>query len=133
MGRKQTVEEALRSMKAHNAEHVVVIERGGPVGIVRRHDLTLIDGCTDRPAEELTIEDVMDPAVYAVDVRMPLAEVVRGMAIEQLGVAVVLERSAVIGLFTAADAMGVLVSMLSVEGSRAAPVNRAPSQLAAVC
>jgi CBS domain-containing protein len=118
MGRNQTLEEAARSMRTHAAQCVVVVHRGRPVGVVNRQDLALIDALSDLPSEGMTVQDAMMTSIYQVDVATPVGEVIRAMAAEQQGVAVVIDRAAVRGVFTAMDGVEMLATALAERGRR---------------
>lgn len=134
MGRRQTLEEALRSMKAHGVDYVVVVERGCAVGVSSRHDLALADSISNLPAEGLTVEDAMMTSIYEVEAQTPVAEVLRTMALEQRTVAVVTEGSAVKGVFSAMDGIRMLAMALEQRGRRPPKmVEGSPSKLTAVC
>ena len=132
MGRKQTLEEALSTMRAHDVDHVVVVERGNPVGVLSRHELTIVDAFSDLPADGLTVEDVMSTAFYRTPSHTALADVVRGMADERASVAVIVDGSAVMGVFTAADGLRLFAKLLE-EGPRRRFGGSRTAELAAVC
>jgi CBS domain-containing protein len=118
MGRNQTLEEAKKSMKSHDAPCVVVVHRGRAVGVVTRRELTLIDTVSDAPFEALTLKDVMLSSPFEVAATMPVRDVIEKMVAEELPVAVVTDHAAVRGVFTAMDAVRVLAEALAERGRR---------------
>jgi acetoin utilization protein AcuB len=130
MGRNQTLEEAQRTLRAHDAECVVVVHRGHPIGVVSRRDLSIVDALSDMPVEGMTVQDVMIPSLLRIDVDTPVADVLRLMATEQQPVAVLTRNGVVSGVFTSMEALRVIAAtMAERSGSRAAVVERSRPSL----
>jgi acetoin utilization protein AcuB len=100
-------------MRAHRIRHLPVLEGARLVGIVSDHDLHLIETLPDCAPDEVTVEDAMTEAVYAVGPDDPIDAVAEQMAARKYGCAVVVNRrGAVEGIFTTVDAMQVLADVL---------------------
>lgn len=103
--------EALASMSRHGFRHLPVVEGDEVVGIVSERDLLRME--VFLKSMHLLVSDVMSRDPYVVRVGTPLVEVVREMAREKLGSAVIVNgRNAVVGIFTTTDGMKVLCECL---------------------
>ena len=99
-------------MQKHQGRHLPVLEGGKLVGVVTQRDLYLIETFKDIDPETVPVEDAMTMDVYCVEPDDTLESVVRHMADQKIGCAVVMARTKVTGLFTTTDAMRALVALL---------------------
>lgn len=99
-------------MKKYGVRHLPVRSGGKLVGVLTDRDLKL--GVSLDKAENLAVEEVMTPEPYSVTPNTSLAEVVKQMAKKKYGCAIVTEKQgAVVGIFTASDALRVMAESLS--------------------
>ncbi|OQW46409.1 MAG: hypothetical protein A4S09_05415 [Proteobacteria bacterium SG_bin7] len=109
--RKMTVKEAGLFMEGCRIRHLPVIENSKIVGIVSDRDLQKAGSF--RGPGELLVEDVMTRQPYCVKKGANIAGVVRAMAHERIGSAIVLdEQDQIIGIFTTTDGMLLLSEIL---------------------
>src|SRR5262245_50968853 len=104
IGPDQTLADAHALMRGHRIRHLPVIRDGMVVGIVTQRDLMLIESLPDVKPSEVPVEDAMTREVFVVAPRTPIAEVAATMAERRLGSAVVMDKNAVVGMFTVTDA-----------------------------
>lgn len=120
IGLSVTLAEARRLMRERGIRHLPVLDGGRLVGIVSQRDLYLaaslpgVDPATD------TVREAMSGEPYAVPPGAPLHEVAATMAERRLGSAVVVDRGAVIGVFTTVDALRALATLAGRRRLRAA-------------
>ena len=112
VGLDQTLATAHAIMQKHQGRHLPVLEGGKLVGVVTQRDLYLIETFKDIDPETVPVEDAMTMDVYCVEPDDTLESVVRHMADQKIGCAVVMARTKVTGLFTTTDAMRALVALL---------------------
>jgi acetoin utilization protein AcuB len=98
--------EARKLMLEHHVRHLPVIRDGELAGIVTDRDLKLLLGPEfDYPdPRELTVEDAYVDHGYVVDIETPLADVLRAMAEQHIGAALVTRKGKLAGIFTTNDA-----------------------------
>ncbi len=112
IGRDQPLIAAHRMMREFHIRHLPVLAGGALVGIVSDRDLKFIEALKDVDPETVTIEEAMSQAPYTVAPETPLGDVVKAMARERYGAALVVEHGHVVGIFTAIDALKVLADVL---------------------
>ncbi len=107
----RTIADARGVMRARGIRHLPVVDGGKLVGLVSQRDLYLletlkgIDPAAERVGEAMTAEP------YAVSPGTPIDEVAQVMAERKLGSAIVVDRGAVIGVFTTVDALRALATL----------------------
>ena len=100
------VDEAERFMREHKIRHLPVMDGGKLKGVVTDRDIKLMlgpDFAYPNP-RELKVGNVMIEDCYIVDIATPLAAVLRHMAEQRLGSALVTRRDKLAGVFTSTDA-----------------------------
>lgn len=110
IGLAQSVQQAHDMMREYNLRHLPVLKGGKLDGIVTDRDVKLasnFDGVSD-----LKIEDIMTQDPYTVSPETQVSEVVRHLAEDKLGCAIVLEDNKVVGIFTVTDALTYLADKL---------------------
>jgi CBS domain-containing protein len=100
------IEAAVEFMGRHNIRHLPVTTKGALASLVSDRDIKLVLGpdlahSSDR---ELKVRDAMVKDCYVVDLATPLAAVLRHMAMQRIGSAVVTRRGKLAGVFTTSDA-----------------------------
>jgi acetoin utilization protein AcuB len=106
-----SIREASEFMKKNRIRHLPIVNHGKVVGIVSERDLKQAEILSD--AMQVIVSDVMTPNPYCAIVGTPLSEVAHEMAKHKYGCAVVLNGTAIVGIFTSTDGMRVLSSLLS--------------------
>ena len=100
------IEQAMEFLRTHKIRHLPVTTTGALTSLVCDRDIKLVLGPdfaypSDR---ELKVRDAMVKDCYIVDLATPLAAVLRHMAAQRIGSAVVTRRGKLAGVFTANDA-----------------------------
>lgn len=100
------IDAAVEFMRRHQIRHLPVTAKGALTSLVSDRDIKLVLGpdFASPSSRELTVRDAMVKECYIVDLATPLAEVLRHMATERIGSAVVTRRGKLAGVFTANDA-----------------------------
>jgi acetoin utilization protein AcuB len=83
------------------------------VGVLTQRDLYFLETITGVDVAIDTVTDAMSPDVYSVAPDERVRDVARTMADRKLGCAVVVDRDAVVGIFTATDALRHLADSIS--------------------
>jgi acetoin utilization protein AcuB len=112
IGDEQSLRTAHDLMHRHGIRHLPVLHGGKLKGLVSLRDLHLVETLRDVDPATLRVEEAMTQDVYAVGPKTSLKEVVKEMAERKLGSAVVIEGSAVVGVFTTVDALALLAELL---------------------
>lgn len=112
IGDEQSLSTAHELMHRYGIRHLPVLHGGKLTGVVSLRDLHLVETLRDVDPTTVRVEEAMTQDVYAVNPKTPLKEVVREMAERKLGSAVVVEGTAVVGVFTTVDALDVLAELL---------------------
>jgi len=110
-------------MLARNIHHVPVVDGGEIVGIISASDIDTLYRCPYADLSRAIVADAMSAAPYVVSIFTPIEEVVRTMAAQRWGSAVVVDRKRrVRGIFTTVDALGLLAGLtVSHRGQSATP------------
>ncbi len=119
VGPNEPMSSAERLMKKYDLHHLPVWTDGKLVGIVSEADVQLVRTISAGQLDAVTVGAAMTRNVYAPSLSTPLVEVVRTMAERRIGSAVVVDGGRIVGVFTATDAMRVLVDAL--EGRHSGP------------
>jgi CBS domain-containing protein len=100
------IEAAVEFMRRHKIRHLPVTTKGTLTSIVSDRDIKLVLGpdFAYPSSRELKVRDAMVQDCYIVDLATPLASVLRHMATQRIGSAVVTRRGKLAGVFTANDA-----------------------------
>jgi len=109
----QSLAAAHKLMRSHRLRHLPVLDAAGRlVGIVSERDLYLLETFKDVDAQAVQVEAAMTSDIYAVSPGEPLGNVVREMARNKNGCALVVESGNVVGIFTAIDALQAFAEQL---------------------
>jgi acetoin utilization protein AcuB len=128
IGSARTLDEARRLMRERGIRHLPVVDGGALVGLVSQRDIYLAETLKGVDPETDPVREAMSGEPYAVGPDASLADVAATMAERKLGSAIVVDRGAVIGVFTTVDA---LRSLAALAGRRAAgrqPHRRSPDR-----
>jgi CBS domain-containing protein len=100
------IDDAVAFMRTHKIRHLPVTSGGELQSVVSDRDIKLVLGpdFAYPNSRELKVRDAMVQDCYIVDVGTPLSAVLRHMALERIGSAVVTRHGKLIGVFTANDA-----------------------------
>jgi len=109
IGRDQSLAKAREAMQRFGVRHLPVLDGGALVGILTDRDVRLVESIAD--PEETLVEEAMTPEPYVVQADAFLRDVAREMSQHKYGCAVVLERGAVVGIFTTIDALRALLEV----------------------
>ena len=108
----KTLAQAHQAMREKGIRHLPVVEGGRLVGLVSQRDLYLLETLKGVDVARETIDEAMTADPIAVPPDALLEEVAEAMAARKHGSAVVVDRGAVVGIFTTTDALRALVSVL---------------------
>jgi acetoin utilization protein AcuB len=117
IGRDQPLASALALMTRLGVRHLPVLDAGVLVGIVSDRDLRFAETIPGVDPKKTLVEDAMTPEPYAVAADATLRDVVEEMIAHKYGCAVVMERAAVVGIFTTIDALRALLSLERPKGN----------------
>lgn len=113
IGRSASLAKAHDLMREHDIRHLPVMQGGRVVGIVSRGDLHLLETIGEFPLEAVDVAEAMTANPYVVPSETPVDTVVDTMAQHKYGSTIVVGADGeVVGIFTAIDAMRVLVDRL---------------------
>lgn len=108
------IDAAVEFMRTHKIRHLPVTTKGALTSVVSDRDIKLVLGpdFAYPSSGELKVRDAMVKDCYIVDLATPLAAVLRHMASERIGSAVVTRRGKLAGVFTANDACRIFANYL---------------------
>jgi acetoin utilization protein AcuB len=112
VGPQVSLADAHTMMRQHQVRHLPVVRAGEILGMVTSRDLALIESLADVDPTEVTVDEAMSTEVYAVSPDAPLRMVASDMAERKIGSTVVVDGTAVIGIFTVTDACRALALVL---------------------
>jgi acetoin utilization protein AcuB len=111
VGIADTLADAHRVMRERGIRHLPVLDGGRLVGVVSQRDLYLAESLEGVDPASDTVREAMCGDPYTVPPGAPLGEVAATMAERKVGSAIVVDRGAVIGVFTTVDALRALASI----------------------
>ena len=112
IGADQPLSAAHRIMRAHGIRHLPVLEVGRLVGVVSQHDLHFMETLKDVDPDEVAVAEAVSPNTFTVTRRTSLHRAAAAMAEHRIGAAVVVDaQGAVVGVFTATDALRALAAL----------------------
>lgn len=112
IGHDQTLKLAHERMHQFGVRQLPVLDRGVLVGVLDERDIALLGAMAPRQAVDATVEEAMSSEPYAVEPDTDAEIVTAHMAQHKSGCAVVMENKKVLGVFTSADALSLLTSLL---------------------
>jgi len=98
------IEQAIEFMREHKIRHLPVTTKGALTSLVTDRDVKLVLGPDFAYPRDLKVRDAIVKDCYIVDLATPLSVVLRHMAEQRIGSAVVTRRGKLAGIFTANDA-----------------------------
>ncbi len=100
------IDAAVEFMRTHKIRHLPVTANGALTSVVSDRDIKLVLGpdFAYPSSLKLKVRDAMVKDCYIVDVTTPLSAVLRHMASQRIGSALVTRRGNLAGVFTANDA-----------------------------
>ena len=109
---RHTLAEAHQTMRERGVRHLPVIDDGKVIGVVSQRDLYLLETLRGVDAARELVEEAMSSEPFVVDPDAALEDVAEAMAFHKHGSALVVEGSAIVGIFTTTDALRALVTLL---------------------
>jgi CBS domain-containing protein len=100
------IEQAIEFLRIHKIRHLPVTTKGALTSVVSDRDIKLVLGpdFAYPSSRDLKVRDAMVKDCYIVDLATPLSAVVRHMATQRIGSAIVTRRGKLAGVFTTNDA-----------------------------
>jgi acetoin utilization protein AcuB len=111
IGRDQPLAKAHELMRRFGVRHLPVLDGGVLVGIVSERDLRLLESVADVDVHRTLVEEAMTPEPYIAAPDALLRDVAAEMIEHKYGCAVVMDRAAVVGIFTTVDALRALLAL----------------------
>jgi acetoin utilization protein AcuB len=113
IGRSASLAKAHQLMREHDIRHLPVMQAGRIVGIVSQGDLRLLETLADHALAAVDVDVAMTANPYVVTTTTPIDHVVDTMAKFKYGSSIVVDaEGAVVGIFTAIDAMRLLAKQM---------------------
>jgi len=109
---RHTLAEAHQTMRERGVRHLPVIDDGKVIGVVSQRDLYLLETLRGVDAARELVEEAMSSEPFVVDPDVSLEDVAEAMAFHKHGSALVVEGSAIVGIFTTTDALRALATLL---------------------
>ena len=106
-----TAAAAHRLMRSFGIRHLPVADDHGPIGIVTERDLQMLESMSDVGTRSLHVSDAMTRNPFVVSPEIDVDDVAGRMAGHHFGSAIVVENGKVVGIFTAVDALRVVVAL----------------------
>jgi acetoin utilization protein AcuB len=113
---RHTLAEAHQVMREKGVRHLPVVDEGRLVGVVSQRDLYLMETLRGVDMARERVEEAMSAEPFVVAPDALLADVAETMAARRHGSALVVERTAVVGIFTSTDALRALAAILRAGG-----------------
>jgi acetoin utilization protein AcuB len=117
----QSLAEAIELMAERSIRHLPVVEHGRLIGVLSERDVYWCESMKDVDPEVMTVVEAMTPEPFVVEPDDDLEAVIRRMAADHFGSALVVDRGQLAGVFTASDALRVLADLLHTQPDRPAP------------
>jgi CBS domain-containing protein len=120
------IEQAIEFLRTHKIRHLPVTTKGALTSVVSDRDIKLVLGpdFAYPNSRDLKVRDAMVKDCYIVDIATPLTAVLRHMASQRIGSAIVTRRGKLAGVFTTNDACRAFADYLDdvdvIEGDDAA-------------
>jgi acetoin utilization protein AcuB len=108
-----TLAAAAKIMKEHRIRHLPVMDGERLLGVITDRDIAFVETFDDVDPAELTLDAAMTEEPYTVSPDTPLDEVVKTMAENKWGSAIIVQNNRVVGVFTTVDACRALAELLS--------------------
>jgi acetoin utilization protein AcuB len=105
VGSDQPLKAAVDMMKEHGFRHLPVLHGGKLKGILSDRDLKMAMGLKGVDATVTKVDEIAIEDPYLIEPSAKLDEVVRNMANQQIGSALVVDNHKLVGIFTTTDAM----------------------------
>ena len=112
VGLKQSIKVARQLMREHGIRHLPVQDGGQLVGVITDRDVNFAIAFDHVDPEAMLVCEAFTSEPYIVDLVTPVYQVVRRMADDHLGCALVTQKGKLIGIFTAVDACRTLAEFL---------------------
>lgn len=108
------IEQAMEFLRTHKIRHLPVTAKGVLTSVVSDRDIKLVLGpdFAYPNSRDLKVRDAMVKDCYIVDLSTPLSAVLRHMATQRIGSAIVTRRGKLAGVFTTNDACRVFADYL---------------------
>jgi acetoin utilization protein AcuB len=100
-------------MREQHIRHLPVLHQGKLIGVVTDRDLRLVETLRDVDPNDVAVNEAMTSEVFTVSPDAALDDVVRSMASNKYGSAVVVDHGHVVGIFTTVDACSAFADLLS--------------------
>ncbi|HVH46911.1 MAG TPA: CBS domain-containing protein [Labilithrix sp.] len=113
IGSDETLRQAQNTMVDHGLSHLPVVDAGKVVGVISQRELHLLETIGGVDLDVGSVTDSTLLSVYRCHPEDSLRDVARIMAARTYGCAVVVDRGAVLGIFTATDALACLAAALA--------------------
>ena len=113
IGLDQSLKVAKDLMRTHSIRHLPVQDGGELVGIVTDRDINFALAMDQKEPDDLTIDEVYTSEPFIVEPTASLDAVVKRMADDHLGCALVTDNGKLVGIFTTVDACRTLGNLLA--------------------
>lgn len=113
IGAEQSLDKADGMMREYKIRHLPVMKGGKLVGLLSQRDIELVQSFDTQPITEIPVVEAARDNVFTVAPDAKLNEVVRRMAGDKLGSALVVDNGKLVGIFTDTDALQALDDLLS--------------------
>jgi acetoin utilization protein AcuB len=111
---ESTLPAARKLMAEHQIRHLPVMDGRHVVGLLSERDLSKLEGFPMLRMSAVTVPDAMSTLPYVVEPDTPLVDVLKNLLEQRLGSAVVTNESGkVVGIFTASDAIKLLIDKVA--------------------
>lgn len=113
IGDHESLEAAQEMMARLGIRHLPVQRGGELLGILSDRDINFILAQRREAPENIAVKDSYTEDPYVVEPNVGLSHVVRRMADEKIGCAMVVEQDKLVGIFTTVDACRTLAELLA--------------------